>query len=125
MKNFNNFKQAYEAMENARNNILGIQQSCITDAGWNTFSKLRSSAIVQIDVARERLRVWLKKNFPKDVPAAARWDQFEFSEFFAFLKKHPELVKDNREPLEDLLKSMKKTGMNSDEIPSIRDFPKS
>jgi len=112
-------------MENARNNILGIQQSCITDGGLETFSKLRSSAIVQIDVARERLRVWFKKNFPKDVPAVARWDQFEFSEFFAFLKKHPEIVKDNREHLEDLLKSMKKTGMNSDEIPSIRDFPKS
>jgi len=71
------------------------------------------------------LKQWLKENFPRDRADAFHSDQFTFPEFFAMLKKYPELAEDNKDALQCLLCNLKTGSLGPtglEQIPDISEF---
>ena len=125
MKNFKNFESAYEALINAHRALNEIPYWCINEQGENVFRSKRLDALKGIAEARMRLRQWLKENFPRDRADAYHSDGFSFPEFFAMLKKYPELAEENKDALEALLHSLKAgdlTPTRLEQIPDISEF---
>ena len=125
MKNFKRFEQAYAALIKAHKALNAIPYWCITEAGSETFRARRLEALKEITAARNLLKQWFKGHFPRTRKDAFHSDQFTFPEFFAMLKKYPELAEENKEALQCLLCSLKTGSLSPtglDEIPDISEF---
>ncbi len=127
MKNFANFERVYAALNGAERAINTISIRDITEYGEHSFFQARGQVRKEIATARDGLREWFKKNFPRTAADAYRAEQFTFKGFFAMLRKYPELAKDNEEALASLLSSLRSanpatTGLH--EIPKLEEFVK-
>ena len=125
MKNFKRFEEAYAALIKAQHALHTIPYRCITEAGEEMFRAKRLESIKEIASARNRLKEWFKENFPRDRADAFHSDQFTFPEFFAMLKKYPELAEENKEALQCLLCNLKAGSLEPtglDKIPDISEF---
>ena len=127
MKNFKNFEMAYASLVRAQKALYGFSTSKVTEHFVSDFQFTRNSVKSGMDEALRYLRGWLTKNFPRTAADAYHSDQFSFAEFFAMLKKYPELAEENKEALAELLSSLKTsdlapTGLKK--VPELSEFVK-
>ena len=112
-------------MVSARKELLSIDGRMANEFSEIDFIAKRRRALNGIEFAMDRLKDWLKKNFPRTRYEAFHSDSFTFKAFFAMLKKYPELAKENKESLQSLLTDMKGghlATMQIDRIPDISEF---
>gem|GEM_PF-5990856 len=118
---------AYASLVRAQKALYGFSPSKVNEYFVSDFQFMRNSVKSGIEVAKRNLKTWLTKNFPRTTADAYHSDQFSFAEFFAMLKKYPELAEENKEALAELLYSLKTsdlapTGLKK--VPELSEFVK-
>lgn len=127
MENFKNFCKAYQGLASAKANLLAVSRDMINVYRETEWYSRRNSVIEGINTAMEELRKSFRMNFPKTSVDAFLIDDFTVSEFLDFLKKNPELAKENRENFEKFLNELKTCDLKAlqlEHVPDIKEFIK-
>jgi len=127
MKTFTEFWPAYEGLASAKANLLAVPKDTINASREDDWYSRRRSIIEGMDATDEVLRNWLKKEFPKTCKDALLIDAVPLKDFFAKLKKYPELARENQGALMCLLKDVESfplDQLNLKRVPDIEEFLK-
>ena len=121
MKNFRRFESVYAALTVASENLKFLEK----DVPFPSMGKELQNIREETERAKGFLREWLKENFPQKTFDVYHSNQFSFPEFFAMLKKYPELAAENEDSLKKLLYSLRSSNLYTaelKEVPSLSEF---